>query len=199
MTEHDPDYYRAPQTLTRIRSLTEDLTLVLVCGKEAYVMRRPAAEILRSLMDALDHVRTRRWRGALVGTLTPDSDERELLRQTYHLAPSCKEDSFSAPTPDLLVALMCLCENLRFEEYLAAQLAIHRDRYSRPARWFAQLSARSLPGAYRARYVAEYASEMAELPRGQQVRYALNAVLRTGLLRRTLRAPARRVARGKTT
>jgi hypothetical protein len=95
-------------------------------------------------------------------------------------------DGAVAETADLLALLLCLLQAIRPRTGDVAESAAGHKHVNRLARWLALVSTRFLPAAHRPRYLAEYAAELVELPRPQQLTYAMRAACRTWLLRRAL-------------
>jgi hypothetical protein len=181
------DGFGLVETLDRVRGLDRDLALAVAYDGEACLTLTPARDVGRALLDVLDHAPDIARARAVAACLTYDRDPQMALTRARDVASTADGDIAVADSADLLAVLLHLVDALRPRHNSGApRAADQRYRVSRPARWLASMSARFLPMAYRWRYIAEYAGEMAGLSRRDQLAYAVRAASRTWALRRAL-------------
>jgi hypothetical protein len=174
------------QTVDRVRGLDRDLALAVAYDGDAHLALTPARDVGRALTGALDRAQDIVRARAAAVCLTFDRDPQLALTRARDTARTADGDVAVADSADLLAVLLYFLEALRPPHRDQSTAVAGQQRVHRPARRLALMSAGLLPAAYRWRYIAEYSAQMAELPRREQLGYALRAAGRTWPLRRAL-------------
>ena len=176
------------QDLDQVRGLDCDLSLAIAYNHGTYLALTVARDIHQTLRAVLGHAQDIKRARTVAACLTRSRDPDEALASAREAADGHDTDVAVADTPELLSLLLYLLEAIRPREGQDTGPVKAGNHVNRLARWLAFTSARLLPAAYRWRYPAEYSAEMAELPRQEQLAYAIRAAGRTWPLRRALTA-----------
>ena len=180
------------QALDQVRGLDYDLSLAIAYDHDTHLALTPARDIHQTLRAVLGHaqdISRARMVAACLGC-SPDPDEA--LASAREVADGHDTNVAVADSPKLLSLLLYLLEAIRPRTGQDTG-PVKAGNVNRLALWLASASARLLPTAYRWRYLAEYSAEMAELPRQEQLAYAIRAASRTLPLRRGLTAASHRM------
>jgi len=185
--DHASEFLRI---LAEVSALDHQLTLAVVLGQEKYATLIQPRELSANLRLILGRMRPGQPIDRFLIALTYDTDPDEALAM---LSAEAAEHRLmaSAATPQLLELLLSFIEAAGLGPSPAP--SVDARYLKRSAHWLARLCVRVLPVRDRSRYLAEFTTDMATLPRREQLRYAIRTAVRILPLRQALRRSRQRV------
>jgi len=189
--DHTSEFLRG---LREASDLDHQLTLAVDLGQESYAMLIQPRELGQNLSLILGCMQPGQPLGRFLIALTQGTDPDALLASLRAEAADTRVMAF-APTPHLLELLLDFITAAGIGPSPAPTVDAHHLKPS--AHRLARLCVRMLPARHRPRYLAEFTTDMAALPRREQLRYAIRVAVRALQLRQALmgshqQAPARR-------